>query len=90
MMRSTASRQRFQGQKKKERRKPCIILLGRRAAITAHMNMAKILEAVVLQVKDVDTASQPHRHYRCVHACKVYDRLHAHVGIVILIVDYSS
>lgn len=24
------------------------------------------------------------------HACKVYDRLHAHVGIVILIVDYSS
>lgn len=45
MMRSTASHPRFQGQKKKERRKPCIIPFGDRARIAARINkaMAEIL-----------------------------------------------
>lgn len=65
MMRSTASHQRFQGQKKKERRKPCIILFGDRARVAARINIQPGKDSLAL-LKDVDTdtARQPHRHYR--------------------------
>lgn len=95
MMRSTASHQRFQGQKKKERRKACIIRFSDRARMAARINIqyshGKDSRAVICTVNErcrySQSATPP---LPLAHACKVYDRLHAHVGIVILIVDYSS